>query len=131
MTAWLDYIDARRRMVHEWSAQGVNAEDISVRLEVDPEHVERIRSQSTEPLPGTARATVRELRTRISELEQQLHGSRDTPPVPPPPVTSDVRSLLAHIDPALCGCQHWVTRDPSVAPDQHDPRCVFSPESRR
>jgi DNA-binding transcriptional MerR regulator len=130
MTAWLDYLDARRRMAHEWRDAGVSAEDIAIRFEVEPDHVERILQQRTDPLPGTSRALVAELRARVAELEQELHGSAEPRPSLPAPVLSDVRSLLAHIDPALCGCQHWVTRDPTTAPDQHDPRCVFAPESR-
>jgi hypothetical protein len=131
MTAWPDYLDARRRLVHEWGEQGVGAEDIALRLEVDTEHVERILRQPLEPTPGTARALVVELRMRIVDLEQALHDRRAVISTRPPPVASDIRGLLAHVEPALCGCQHWVERDGMTTPDAHDARCIFARHPER
>lgn len=119
MTAWLDYVDARRRLVHEWHEQGVDVDAICFRIEQTPEQITAIISQCPDPLPGTARWQVRELRRRVLALEQELHAMQVV--TIPPPTESEMRALKPHPDPECCGCQYWVdTRQPAVL---HNPRC--------
>jgi len=130
LTGWLDYVDARRRMIHEWYSQGIEAFDMALRFEIDVEHVERIiRQPADPPLPGTARAQVIELRKRVAELERELHR-RDSLPPPPPgivPTTSQIRALLSNPDPALCGCAFFKPdAETGVASDEHHPECPFA-----
>jgi hypothetical protein len=121
VTAWLDYLDARRRMVHEWREQGVAPADIAVRLEVDTEHVERIVGQLVDPpLPGCSREVAARLARRVADLERELHGAPTPPPErPTTPSESEFRALRLHPDPEVCGCQYW--RD--ATPGKHHPRC--------
>jgi len=101
VTAWLDYIDARRRLIHEWHGQGIDPVDIAFRFELDFERVSRIIREPTDPpLPGSARAVAAELRRRVAALERALHA-RDSEPPPPRggvPTTSQIRSLLSNPD---------------------------------
>jgi hypothetical protein len=124
--AWLDYFDARRLLVHEWSGHGVSAEDIAVRLEVEPAQVESILLQSTEPLPGCSRARAMGLREQVLALQREVHAYRETPTLRPPPAVSDIRGLLSNPDPALCGCQYWVPSDGVTLDDDHQAGCLFA-----
>lgn len=129
MTAWLDYLDARRRMIQEWHTQGHGAEDIAVRLEVDPERVAAIIEQLVDPpLPGSSRAVVAELRRRVAELERELHRRDSIPPSPRLhiPTKSQIRALLSNEDPAKCGCQFFGDSDGVTVPDKHHPECIFA-----
>lgn len=99
-TAWLDYLDARRRMIQEWHAQGIDLADIAVRLELDVERIAQILGQRIDPpLPGSARAVVAALRERVAELERELHRRPSPPPATTattdrPPTDSDFRAIL-------------------------------------
>lgn len=97
---WLDYLDARRRLVHAWRAEGLEAFDISLRLEVEPERVATILAQPVDPpLPGSSRALVEALKRRVADLERELH--RSAPPVAGerPPVQSEWREIAPEPDP--------------------------------
>lgn len=98
---WLDYLDARRRLVHAWHAEGLEAFDISLRLEVEPERIATILTQPVDPpLPGSSRSLVEALRRRVLDLERELH--RTAPPPPPaerPPLQSEWRELAPEPDP--------------------------------
>lgn len=122
MTAWVDYIDARRRMIHEWHEQGVSAEDIMIRLELDADQVETILRQPADPFPGSSRAQVREWRARASALEAELHAVGAVPSTPP--TESGFHALALHPDPECCGCQYWTDR-PRLG--QHHPLCEHAP----
>lgn len=128
LTSWVDYIDARRRMIHEWAADGVCSDEISARLACSVEKVDSILSQSTDPLPGCSRAVASELRERVAELERVVHRMRESPSYRPPPHVSDVRGLLSNPTPALCGCQYWTASDGITLRDAHHPSCVFAPK---
>lgn len=125
-TAWLDYIDARRRMIHEWHEQNISAVDIAIRIELDVESVERIIGQLIDPpLPGCAREVVARLERRVADLEREVH--RSAPPPDRAPVESEYRSLRLHGAVELCGCQYWHdTPCPGVA---HNPRCDHAPKA--
>lgn len=127
MTPWIDYFDARRLLIHEWSGHGVNAEDIAMRLEVAAEQVDAILRQPLEPLPGCSRAHAIELAGRVKALERELHSIRDTPTLRPVAAVSDVRGLLSNADAAICGCQYWVPGDGLTVAEEHQPGCVFAP----
>lgn len=125
-TAWLDYLDARRRMVHEWHEQNISAADIAVRLEVDVERVEQIVEELIDPaVPGSSRDVAARLTRRVADLEGELHRA-----VPPerPPSESEFRALASHPDPELCGCQYW--GDSTAAGGHHNPRCEHAPKAR-
>lgn len=130
MIAWLDYLDARRRLIHEWHAAGVSAEDAALRIEIDAAHAQRIIEQLADPpLPGSSRALVAELRQRVAALEAEL-ARRDS--MPPPsarihvPSRSQIRALLSHADPAKCGCQFFADSDGTTTPETHHPECIFA-----
>lgn len=118
-TGWLDYIDARRRMIHEWAEQRIGAADIAIRLEVDVEHVEKILGQPVDPpLPGCSREVAARLARRVADLERELHRSASG--AERAPVESEFRALKLHPDPELCGCQYWRDTTPGLA---HNGRC--------
>lgn len=120
MTAWVDYVDARRRLIHEWHRQDVSAEDIAVRIAIEPEQVQAIITQSAEPpFPGSARHQVLEWKKRCSDLEAELQAVGAVPSEPPP-VESMFRSLALHPDPECCGCQYWVEHP---RPGEHHEQC--------
>jgi hypothetical protein len=127
MTAWVDYIDARRRMIHEWSANGASVDDICGRLALSVEKVESILVQLADPpLPGCSREVADKLRQRVAELERLVHRIRETPSSRPAPEVSDVRGLLSNPNPALCGCQYWSPSDGMTLCDRHHQSCVFA-----
>jgi hypothetical protein len=133
MTAWLDYIDARRRLIHEWHAQGIDPVDIAFRFELDLERVSRIiRERVDPPLPGTARAVAAELRERVARLERALHGRESESPLRRCiPTVSQIQALLSNPDPAICGCQFLKQeQDPVIASDEHHVDCPFAPKAR-
>lgn len=126
MTAWVDYVDARRRLLHEWAEQGVSREDMAVRIELDDERIAAILSQAPDPpFPGSARYQVLEWRKRCADLETELQAAGAVPSEPPP-VESMFRSLRLHPDPELCGCQYW-TEHPR--PGEHHPQCEHATRS--
>lgn len=128
MTPWLDYLDARRRLIHEWHALELDAVDIAFRFSVDREHVLRILQQRLDPpAPGTSRSLVAQLRQRVRDLERAIH-QRDFQPARALPPRSDIRSLLSNPDPALCGCQFWLQTDGMTVQDSHHPECIFAPK---
>jgi hypothetical protein len=126
--AKLDFFDARRRLIHEWRGQGMSPEDIAVRFILFVDQVEAILAQPDQPLPGSSRALAQELRLRVKELEREIHAYREPPSPLPPQASTDVRALLSNPDPALCGCQYWVQSDGVIAPDAHQPGCIFAPK---
>lgn len=129
MTAWLDYLDARRRLIHEWHAAGVSAEDAAVRIEIDAAHAQKIIEQLVDPpLPGSSRALVAELRKRIEELEAELHRRESLPPSERMhvPSRSQIRALLSNADPAKCGCQFFADSEAVTVPERHHPECIFA-----
>jgi hypothetical protein len=142
VTAWLDYLDARRRMIHEWREQGIEPGDIAIRLEVDVDRVDEILEQLVEPpLPGCSRDVAARLRRRVAELERELHrevpaadrppGMRHTVPWLPVPRepradASEFGALELHPDPERCGCQYW--HDTIIA-GEHNPRCAHAKEA--
>jgi hypothetical protein len=124
VTAWVDYVDARRRLLHEWHEQGVSAEDMAVRIELWTEQIEAILAQPTEPpFPGSARFQLEEWKRRVAELEAELYAAGATPSNPPP-VESQFRALKLHPDPECCGCQYWTDHP---RPGQHHPQCEHAP----
>jgi len=108
VTAWVDYVDARRRLIHEWAGQDVGAEDIAIRLALETEQVADIIAQPADPpFPGSARHQVLEWKARVAALESELHAVGAIPSEPPP-IESQFRALALHPDPECCGCQYWV-----------------------
>lgn len=119
MTAWVDYVDARRRLIHEWHAQGVTDEEIAIRIELDVERVASIVGQPADPpFPGSARHQVLEWKRRVAELESELYAVGATPSTPP--LESEFRALRLHPDPECCGCQFWTDHP---RPGTHHPQC--------
>lgn len=120
MTAWVDYVDARRRLLHEWQEQGVAHDEMAVRIELDEQRVANILVQPADPpFPGSARHQVLEWKRRCAELEAELHAVGAVPSEPPP-LESMFRSLRLHPDAEVCGCQYW-TEHPRIG--QHHPQC--------
>jgi hypothetical protein len=131
MSSWLDYVDARRRMIHEWHERGVDAVDITFRFVIGVDYVTTILHQPIDPpFYGTSRALVAELRGRVSDLERLLHKRDSQPPERPVPTASLIRSLLSNPNPALCGCQYFAPADGVIVPDEHHPDCVFAVKTK-
>lgn len=123
MTAWVDYVDARRRLVHEWKEQGVCDDDIAIRLELEPVQIEAIGQQPTEPpFPGSSRYQLIEWQRRVRELEAELHAAAAG--VSKGPSESQFRALLPHADAECCGCQYWSDHP---RPGEHHPNCDQAP----
>lgn len=119
MSAWPDYVDARRRLVHEWREQGWSVDDIAGKLEVFPWQVDQLLQEPLDPpFPGSSRHQVIEWRKRINALEAEIYAAGAVPSEPPK--ESEFRALTAHADPELCGCQYW-TDHPK--PGRHHPKC--------
>jgi hypothetical protein len=125
VSAWADYLDGRLQVIHQWKGEGASIEEISVRLEVDPERIEIALRTEPVPYPGSSRAQLAEWRARAERLELALQ--RSSPSEPPPgtraPVESEMRALRMHPTPELCGCQYWADAAPDGA---HNPRCIHA-----
>jgi hypothetical protein len=126
---WADFVDARRRLVHEWREQGNTPAHIARRLVVAPELVEVILRQAIDPpQPGSVRAQRDEWKRRALAAENALHLVPSTAPPVPPPTLSELRALALDPHPAACGCQYWVDTPPESAGDQHNPHCEHAPK---
>lgn len=126
---WADYVDARRRLVHEWREQGNSPGHIARRLDVAPELVDLILRQTVDPpQPGSVRAERDEWKRRALAAEATIHVVRTTPPPVPPPTDSEVRSLTLDPHPAACGCQYWLDTPLESAGDKHNPHCQYAPK---
>jgi hypothetical protein len=93
-SAWADFLDARLRLVHEWTDEGLSPVSIALRLAPDAQQIVLISMTATEPpIPGCSRDRVAQLTDRIARLEAELHAR---PTVPPDrgPVHSEVRGIL-------------------------------------
>jgi len=92
-SAWADFLDARLRLVHEWTDEGLSPVSIALRLTPDAQQVVLISMTATEPpIPGCSRDRVAQLTDRIERLEAELH-SRSTVPPEPAPLHSQVRAI--------------------------------------
>lgn len=119
MTAWPDYVDARRRLIHEWKEQGVSDEDICIRIQLEVEQIAVIAQQPTDPpFPGSSRYQLLEWRQRAAALEAEVHAAGAVPSEPPK--ESGFHALALHPDPECCGCQYWTDHP---RPGEHHPRC--------
>ena len=132
-SAWADYLDARTRLVHQWTAEGLAFAVMVQRLTPLATDL-AVEGPSDPPLPGSSRAQLGAWRARAGDLETELR-ERDSPA----PETdrsqrdaevlraSHVRALMSHPDPAQCGCQYW---SPPPALGTHHPRCAYPDEPR-
>lgn len=118
-TAWADYVDSRRRLIHEWRDQGWTLDDIAHRLTLAEGQLESILEQAVEPpFPGSSRYQLIEWKRRANALEAEVHAAGGVPSEPPK--ESEFRALAMHPDPELCGCQYWTDHP---RPGQHHPGC--------
>jgi hypothetical protein len=94
VTAFADFIEARRRLVKEYAAEGLAPEDILARVQLTIEHVEIISSAELDPpIPGCVWDVVRLQTERIMNLERELHGPSTPRVAPDVALLSDVREL--------------------------------------
>jgi len=122
--SWADFVDARRRLVHEWRAHGEEPAHIARRLATAPELVALILRQPVDPpQPGSTRAQRDEWKRRALAAEAQLQGGATPDPAVPPPTESEFRSLALHPDPECCGCQYWVDTPLPTIGVEHNPHC--------
>lgn len=127
-SAWADYVDARRQLIHQWHGDQVRPSDIAIRLALDVPLIEHILAQAPDPMPGSSRYQALALARRVEDLEQELHRVRSTAPPVPTPAESELRSLALHPHPARCGCQYWSgTPRPG---DAHNPHCEHATDDR-
>lgn len=127
-SAWADFLDARLRLVHEWTDEGLSSVAIALRLTPDAQQITLISMTPTEPpIPGCSRDRVAMLTDRCQRLEAELNqrgaGFSTLPPSEAPP--SCIRALTLHPDAKLCGCQYWHERP---RPGEHHPQCAHFPK---
>lgn len=118
MSAWADYVDGRRQVIHQWKNEGASTEEILVRLELDAELVEQCLRAEATPFPGSSRWQLNAWRARCAALEAEVHAAGAVPSEPPK--ESGFHALALHPDPECCGCQYWTDHP---RPGQHHPRC--------
>lgn len=129
MSSWVDFLDARRRLVREWASEGLTGWEIAERLEVDGETVELVLREPTEPPPpGSARAVAVAWRMRCAELEREISRMGEaaerehSADLQRPTRATHIRAILRDPDPERCGCRFWQS-PPEEPRNGHHPQC--------
>lgn len=131
MSAWADLYDARARLAHLLTGQGLSAEEVAEKLSVDQVDVGVMLAADPEPWQGSSRWQCRALQQRVHDLEGDIRNAaalriqeanedkakRES--------DTHIRELLRDPDPKKCGCRHWKPHPStySIRAGFHHPQC--------